>query len=57
MELTRKRVKPSIFFFCIHTAGVLYTFVLYNLLDPGIFIYRKKSKPPPSGNISLYAPE
>ena len=33
---TRKKCKTAILLYCFHTAGVLHTFMLYNLLGPGI---------------------
>jgi len=31
-EFTRKKCKTAILLYCFHTAGVLYRFMLYNLL-------------------------
>ena len=39
-EFTRKKCKTAILLYCFHTAGVLHIFMLYNLLDPGISLYR-----------------
>jgi len=41
VEFTRKKCKTAILLYCFHTAGVLYIFMLYNLLGPGISFYRK----------------
>ena len=41
MEFTRKKWKTAILLYCLHTAGVLHIFVLYNLLGPGTSFYRK----------------
>ena len=38
-ELTRKKCKTAILLYCFHTAGVLYIFILYNILGPGISFY------------------
>ena len=40
-EFTRKKCKAAILLYCFHTAGVLYTFVPYNLLGPGTSFYGK----------------
>ena len=40
-EFTRKKCKTAILLYCFHTAGILYIFMLYNLLGPGISFYRK----------------
>ena len=40
-EFTRKKCKTAILLYCFHTAGVLHIFMLYNLLGPGISLYRK----------------
>ena len=40
-EFTRKKCKTAILLYCFHTAGVLNIFMLYNLLGPGIWLYRK----------------
>ena len=40
-EFTGKKSKTAILLYCFHTAGVLHIFMLYNLLGPGISIYRK----------------
>ena len=40
-NLLEKRCKTAILLYCFHTAGVLYIFMLYNLLGPGISFYRK----------------
>ena len=40
-ELSRKKCKTGILLYCSHTAGVLHIFALYNLLSPGISLYRK----------------
>ena len=40
-EFTRKKCKTAILLYCIHTAGVLHIFVLYNILGSGISSYRK----------------
>ena len=40
-EFTRKKCKTAILLYCIHTAGVLHIFVLYNILDSGTSFYRK----------------
>ena len=40
-EITRKKCKMAILLYCFHTAGVLYIFMLYNLLGHGISFYRK----------------
>ena len=40
-ELSRKKCKTAILLYCLHTAGVLHIFMLYNLLGPGIRFYRK----------------
>ena len=40
-NLLEKNVKRPFFLYCFHTAGVLYTFALYNLLGPGTSFYRK----------------
>ena len=40
-EFTRKKCKTATLLYCFHTAGVLHTFALYNLLGPGISFYRK----------------
>ena len=41
VEFTRKKCKTAILLYCFHTAGVLYIFMLYNLLGAGISFYRK----------------
>ena len=41
MKFTGKKCKTAIFLYCTHTAGVLFIFVLYNLLGPGTSFYRK----------------
>ena len=41
VDLTRKNCKTAILLYCLHTAGVLHIFILYNLLGPGISLYRK----------------
>ena len=41
VEFTGKKCKTAILLYCFHTAGVFHIFVLYNLLGPGISIYRK----------------
>ena len=43
MELSRKKYKTAILFYCFHTAGVIHTFVLapYNLLGPETSFNRK----------------
>ena len=40
VELSRKKYKTAILFYCFHTAGVIHTFVLapYNLLGPEILL-------------------
>ena len=40
-ELTRKKCKTAILWYCFHTASVLHIFMLYNMLGPGISFYRK----------------
>ena len=40
-EFTGKKCKKAILLYCFHTAVVLYIFMLYILLDPGILFYRK----------------
>ena len=35
-NLLEKKCKTAILLYCFHTAGVLYIFVLYKLLGPGI---------------------
>ena len=40
-NLLEKSVKWPFFLYCFNTAGVLYKFMLYNLLGPGISFYRK----------------
>ena len=42
-ELTRKKCKTAILWYCFHTAGILHIFMLYNLLGPGISFYRKST--------------
>ena len=34
-----KKCKTAILLYCFHTAGVLYIFILYNILGPGISFY------------------
>ena len=41
VEFSSKMCKTAILLYCFHTAGVLYIFVLYNLLGPGPSFYRK----------------
>ena len=41
VEFTWKKCKSAILLLCFHTAGVLHTFVLYNLLGPGTSFYIK----------------
>jgi len=41
VEFTRKKCKTAILLYCLHTAGVLHIFMLYNLLGPGISFHRK----------------
>ena len=41
-ELSRKKCKTPISLYCFQTAGVLHTFVLYNLLGPGTSFNKKK---------------
>ena len=43
VEFTRKKCKTAILLYCFHTAGVLHIFVLFNLLGPGTYFFRKKS--------------
>ena len=40
-EFTRKKCKTAILLYCFHTAGVVHKFMQYNLLGPGISLYRK----------------
>ena len=40
-EFTGKKCKTAILLYCFHTAGVLHIFMQYNLLGPGISLYRK----------------
>ena len=40
-EFNVKKCKTAILLYCFHTAGVLHIFMLYNLLGPGIILYRK----------------
>ena len=40
-EFTRKKCKTAILLYSFHTAGVLHIFMLYNLLGPGTWFYRK----------------
>ena len=40
-EFTGKKCKTAILLYCFHTAGVLYIFMLDNLLGPGISFYGK----------------
>ena len=40
-EFKGKKCKTAILLYCFHTAGVLHIFMLYNLLGPGISLYRK----------------
>jgi len=40
-EFTGKKCKTAILLYCFHTAGVIYIFMLYNLLGPGISFYGK----------------
>ena len=42
VELSRKKCKTAILLYCFHTAGVLSTFVLNNLLGSKTSFYRKK---------------
>ena len=39
--VNRKKCKTAILLYCFHIAGVLHIFMLYNLLGPGISLYRK----------------
>ena len=41
VEFTRKKCKTAILLYCFHTAGVLHTFALNNLLGPGTSFNRK----------------
>ena len=41
VDFTRKKCKTAILLYCFHTAGVIHTYVLYNLLGPGTSFYRK----------------
>ena len=41
VEFTWKKCKSAILLLCFHTAGVLHTFVLNNLLGPGTSFYIK----------------
>ena len=41
VEFTRNKCKRAILLYCFHTAGVLHIFVLYNLLGPGTWFYKK----------------
>ena len=41
VEFTGKKCKTAILLNCLHTAGVLHIFVLYNLLGPETSFYRK----------------
>ena len=40
-EFNGKKCKTAILLYCFHTSGVLHIFILYNLLGPGISLYRK----------------
>ena len=40
-EFSGKKCKTAILLYCFHTAGVLHIFMPYNLLGPGISLYRK----------------